>query len=129
MTWAHRRRLLTVILSLWSLLFAQVALAGYTCPGTAKAVQVAQMAEAGMPCAETMSKAMDDSQPGFCHAHCQASQQASDTFQVPALATLVQLGVVLTVEPVPSRADPPLRALLRPNVSPPLAIAHCCFRI
>jgi hypothetical protein len=79
MTLARKHRLLTVILSLWALLFAQVALAGYVCPASGKAVQVAAMAEAGMPCAETMSKAMDDEQPGLCHAHCQSSQQASDS--------------------------------------------------
>jgi hypothetical protein len=129
MTRARRQRLLTVILSLWALLFAQAAMAGYTCPGTSKAVEIAQMTEAGMPCAEAMSQAMDDSQPGLCHAHCQASQQTADSYQVPALATLMQLGVVLTVEPLAPRGDPPYRLALRPNASPPLAIANCCFRI
>jgi hypothetical protein len=129
MTLARKHRLLTVILSLWALLFAQVALAGYVCPASGKAVQVAAMAEAGMPCAETMSKAMDDEQPGLCHAHCQSSQQASDTYQAPHLATLAELGAVLTVEPAQPRANVPRRAPPRPNASPPLAIAHCCFRI
>jgi hypothetical protein len=122
-------RLLTVILSLCALLFAQAALAGYVCPGANKAAEVAQMVEAGMPCAESMSQAMDDEQPGLCHAHCQASQQAADTYQVPVLATLMQLGAVLTLQPAPSRGAPPSRPPTRPNASPSLAIANCCLRI
>ncbi len=121
--------MLTVILSLWALLFAQAALAGYACPASDKAVQVAQMTEAGMPCAESMSQAMDDSQPGLCHAHCQASQQSADSYQVPHLATIAELGVVMTLEAAPLRAELPYPAPLRPHASPPLAIAHCCFRI
>lgn len=125
---ARRHRLLTVLLSVCALLFAQLALAGYACPGAAKAAEVARMAEAGMPCAESMAQAMDDAQPGLCHAHCQASQQSADTFQVPLLPALAQLGPVLTVAAAPPPAGAPAGAPLRPNIGPPLAIAHCCLR-
>jgi hypothetical protein len=129
MTGLRRHRLLTVLLALWALVFAQLALAGYSCPGAARAVEIAQMTEAGMPCAESMSRAMDDEQAGLCQAHCQGSNQTADTYQVPALASIRDLGVVLIVplrltptEPLPSFPE-------RPNASPPLAIANCCFRI
>lgn len=127
----RRHRLLTVIFALFSLLFMQLALAGYACPVESKVGEAAAMAEAGMPCAETMSRAMDDEQPGLCHAHCQAAQQSADNYQVPTLATLAELGAVLTVARVqPSADDPLLQApLLRRATAPPLAVRNCCFRI
>ncbi len=131
MTPTRRSRLFTVMLSLVALLLAQTALAGYVCPGTAKAAQVAAMVQAGMPCAESMSSAMDDAQPGLCHAHCQAAQQSADHYQLPALAALTELGVVLTVAFASASADNPLlqAPLLRRSTSPPLAVRNCCFRI
>jgi len=131
MTLTRRFRFVTVLFALCALLFAQGALATYLCPGAAKAAEVAQMEQAGMPCAETMSQAMDEQQPGLCHAHCQVAQQSADNFQVPALASLAQLGVVLTVTFAPLEAD--RGALdspqLRRSTAPPLAVQHCCFRI
>ncbi len=131
MTLTRRCRLPIVIFSLWALLLAQTALAGYTCPGSAKAAQVAEMVQAGMPCAETMSRAMDDEQPGLCHAHCQAAQQSADNYQVPTLATLAELGAVLTLAQVqPDAGDPLLQvSLLRRVTAPPLAVRNCCLRI
>lgn len=129
MTGLRRHRLLTVLLALWALVFAQLALAGYSCPGAARAVEIAQMTEAGMPCAESMSRAMDDEQAGLCQAHCQGSHQTADTYQVPALASIHELGVVLTVPVDLTRSEPPPSFPVRPNAGPPLAIANCCFRI
>jgi hypothetical protein len=129
MTLARRHRLLTVILSLWALLFSQLALAGYACPKVGQASEVARMMEAGMPCAETMGQAIDDEQPALCHAHCAAPAQSADTYQLPALATPAQLGVVVTRPVAMVRSAQAKRAPTRPNASPPLAIAHCCFRI
>ncbi|TWO68049.1 hypothetical protein FN976_24210 [Caenimonas sedimenti] len=131
MTLTRRSRLFTVMLSLWALLFAQTALAGYVCPGAAKAVQVAEMMQAGMPCAESMSRAMDDEQPGLCHAHCQAAQQSADNYQLPTLANLAELGAVLTVTVASVNGDEPLlqASLLRRATAPPLAVRNCCFRI
>lgn len=131
MHYARRTRLITLLIAVWAILFGQLALAGYSCPGIAKVAEIAQMAEAGMPCAQTMSMAMDDEQPGLCHAHCQASQSSADTFQPPILASLMQLGPVLTLAGLqaPLRA-PTARAaeLARREGGPPLAIRNCCLR-
>lgn len=129
----RRFRLLIVLASLVALLLSDVALAGYACPGSEKAVAIASMVEAEMPCAEEMSRAMDEAQPGLCHAHCQGSQQSADSPQPPVFAAAMDLGVVLTVdiaEFAPSasqgvKVPPGLRRLH----GPPLAIRHCCFRI
>lgn len=127
----RRFRFLTVLLSLLVLLLSTAALAGYACGGSEKAVQVANMVEAGAPCAESMSQSMDDGNPELCHAHCQSGQKSADSFQPPALAKLTQLGPVLTV---PAVAPPPTPAgglmvlQLRRQTSPSLAVRHCCYR-
>lgn len=129
---ARRARLITLLLAVWAILFGQIALAGYSCPGTAKVAEIAQMAEAGMPCAETMSRVMDDEQPGLCHAHCQAAQSSADSYQPPVLASLMQLGPVLTLASLeaPRHAPPAPTAEAKPREGgPPLTIRNCCFRI
>lgn len=85
MTRNRRTRLITVLFALLSLLFMQLAVAGYACPGTgSKIAEAAAMAEAGMPCAESMPLSMDDQQPNLCHAHCQAGQQSADKHELPS---------------------------------------------
>ncbi|MBA2676142.1 hypothetical protein [Ramlibacter sp.] len=130
---SRRNRWLTVLVAVAALLFGQLALASYACPGIAKAAEVEQMFRAAMPCAEEMSRAMDDEQhPGLCHAHCQAAQQSADSYQVPPLATLEQLGPVLTVAAATASGEspaPPARSTPPPPAGPPLAIRHCCLRI
>lgn len=127
----HRFRFLTILGCLLGLLLSNAALAGYVCPGSQKAVEIARMVEAQMPCAEEMSRAMDDEQPGLCHAHCQGSQLTADTFQPPAIADRMELGGALTVRvfastmPMGHRVQP---VLLR-ETGPPLAVRNCCFRI
>jgi hypothetical protein len=124
--------LLTAILSLCALLFTQSALAAYACPGVAKAVEVAQMADAGMPCAETMSQAMDDEQPSLCHAHCQSAQGTLDQSQPGTSVAFVFSVAVLTVRALtlPQQTGTVVQpTLLRRSAGPPLAVTNCCFRI
>ena len=128
-------RFITVLFALMSLLFMQLAVAGYACPGKAdklaRAAVVAEMATAGMPCAESMALTMDEEQPSLCQAHCKADQQSTDKYQVPGLAALDDLATALPsprIAPVPLGA--PLQApLLRRTTAPPLAVRHCCFRL
>lgn len=90
------------------------------------------MSDAGMPCAETMSQAMDDEQPALCHAHCQSAQGTLDQYQPATMAALVLSVAVLTVT-MPTLREPAgtvlQRPLLRRSASPPLAVTNCCFRI
>lgn len=129
---SRRWRLLTTMLSLCALLFTQTALAAYACPGAARAVQVAEMTAAGMPCAESMSMAMDDEQPALCHAHCQAAQSLDNTQPTPLPGVALMMGATLTLKPA---IEPHMRqrvvqaSLLRPDASPSLAVSNCCFRI
>jgi hypothetical protein len=126
----RRHRFVTVLFALCSLLFMQLAVAGYVCPMGAKAGEVAAMTEAGLPCAGEMAAA-DTDQPGLCHAHCQSGQQAADKVQVPTPMGAVATGSSYTIAPVRvSHRSPAWQApaLLR-STAPPLAVRNCCFRI
>jgi hypothetical protein len=126
----RRHRLITVLLALASLLFMQLAVAGYSCPVASNVSQAAAMAEAGMPCAGDMVT-VDTDQPGLCHAHCQSAQQTADKVQVPAPVGIVTVGFTYAVEPALA-ATPALAAqapLLLRSTAPPLAVRNCCFRI
>lgn len=127
----RRPRLITVLFALFSLLFMQLAVAGYACPMDGKASEMAAMDDAAMPCAGEMSP-MDTEQPALCHAHCQSTQQAADKFQTAMPVIAVAAGFAYVLEPVrifspvPRPAQAPL--LLR-STAPPIAVRNCCFRI
>ena len=85
----RRIRLTTVLLALVSLLFMQLAVASYVCPGAGSNVaETAAMADASMPCAESMPLHMDDEQSGLCHAHCQTGQASVDKHDSPPPAPI-----------------------------------------
>ncbi len=123
---------MTVLFALFSLLFMQLAVAGYACPGTAsKAAEISAMTEAGMPCAESTAINMDDAKPNLCHAHCQAGQQSADKYQTPSPPAIHTLPADLTLQiGVPLFALAPLQPPhLQRTTAPPLAIRNCCFRL
>ena len=128
----RRYRITTVLLALMSLLFMQLAIAGYSCPGgLAGMAEVATMAQAGMPCDGAMDLTMDDKQSSLCHAHCKADPQTADKYQLPAVLNLDDLASDF---PLPIITPAPLGALLqapllRRSTAPPLAVRNCCFRI
>lgn len=129
----RRHRLITVLFALVNLLFMQLAVAGYVCPGAGSRIaEAAAMAEAGMPCAdEFMQLSMDDEQPNLCHAHCQTSQQSADKHELPSPVALGALPADFSLQvalPVFSKA--PLQAPhLQRTTAPPVAIRNCCFRL
>ena len=122
------------MITIFSLLFAQLALASYACPdlNVAKSVATA-MDGAQMPGCANMDVDLKMDPPGLCHAHCQAGNQSADTPQVPSVQPFVaaQLTMVLRVADVavPCQAFHMEEALLKRSTAPPLAIRHCCFRI
>lgn len=135
MNWNRRNRLATVLFALVSLLFMQLAVAGYVCPGgitkAVNATEKAAMAEAGMQCAESMSLAIDE-QASLCHAHCKSDPQSADHYRLPGLSNLVDLAFSVPLPrfvPAPLGAAPLQTTLLRRTTAPPLAVRNCCFRI
>ena len=131
----HRSHLITMLLALVSLLFMQMPVAAYACPGAGvkvgKVAEASAMAEAGMPCAESMTMNMDDEQPNLCHAHCQADSQSAHTYQLPSLVAIDALPTApaLQVALLPFVEAPAQAPHLRRTTAPPLLIRNCCFRL
>ena len=132
MTRNRRTRLMTVLFALLSLMSMQLAIAGYLCPGhSAKVAEVAAMAEAGMPCAESMAMTLDGERPNLCHAHCQTSQQSADKYQPPSFVSLAALPADFSMRVLlPPFSEASLQAPhLQRTTAPPTAIRNCCFRL
>jgi len=74
-----------------SLLFSQLALANYVCPGQVDAAAMAAMMAAGEPC-----EGMDQAQPVLCHQHAAGSAQSFEAAKLPAasLPMVVQVLVM-----------------------------------
>ncbi|MDI1274287.1 hypothetical protein [Polaromonas sp.] len=137
MTWNRRKRLFIVLFALVNVVFMQLAMAAYACPGggttESRVNQAAALAaHAGMPCAESLALTMDDEQPSLCAAHCKADQQTADKYQLPALALLAAVAsdypvirlLALTPSGVPLQAPVPAR-----TTALSVAVRHCCFRL
>lgn len=119
----RRSRIVTALVTLFSLLFMQLAVASYSCPSGANPMAT------GADCA-----GMDASQPSLCKAKAidQVAKQSLDKPDAPPVLPFVPLDFAGTVllpawTPVPAEgaAAPPDWG--RP-VAPPHAITHCCFR-
>ena len=131
----RRTRFATALITLVSLLFMQLAVASYVCPGALQKIAgVAAPSNAVMPCADTMGKNMgvDNTQPNLCKAYCEAGQQSADTYQVSPPASVLLGGGLFIAASGASRIPPGLTLqtpLLVRATAPPLAIRNCCFRI
>ncbi len=71
---------MTAIVAVLSLLFAQLALASYACPGQTDADQMVMTMAAGEPCA-----GMDQAQPALCHQHAAGTAQSAEVAKIPAV--------------------------------------------
>lgn len=132
MTRNRRHRLITVLFALVSLLLMQLAVAGYVCPSSgSKIAEVTTMAEARMPCAESMPLSMDDEQPNLCRAHCQAGQQSADKHELLSPVALGALPGDFSLHvAIPVFSEALLQAPhLQRTTAPPVAIRNCCFRL
>ena len=119
------------------LLFAQLALAAYACPGLAASKASESVMDSGaaamvapMPGCDDMVGAMDPESANLCAEHCKQGKQSdqASTLTVP----VAMLAVLYTMAPslpgkVPARpAAATLSALVA--ASPPHAILHCVYR-
>jgi hypothetical protein len=125
-------RLVATVVAVISLLFAQLAVAAYACPGMAAPERVAANAMKAMEGMEHCT-GMDKVQPNLCHAHNHTSQQSLDRPDLPPVppflaSGLVQMVVMPELIVPPSHAAPAIPSMARAT-SPPLAIRLCCFRI
>jgi len=114
---ARRRTLhgcLTTFFVVLSLLFSQLALASYVCPGVQDTDSMAEMMAAGAPC-----EGMDMAQPVLCFQHAADMSLSFEpvklaTPSLPAIVQIVVMPLVLVSEghalprqAVPERQHPP----------------------
>lgn len=133
MKFTRKTRLITALLALFSMLFMQLAVAAYACPGLQMSnsemamMEQAQSGPASMPgCVQP-----DPKLPALCQAHCQDAKQSLDKAELPPIHPALPIGLVLdnTVFAMPQRPSVAPVSLLARNTSPPLSIRNCCFRI
>lgn len=125
-------RLVAALIVLCSVLFMQLAVAGYACPGhTGQQDQEVKTMDGDV--SMSSCEGMDTSQPNLCHAHEQVGNQSLDKPPTPhvepfvaSILTVVFQALILDPAPITS---PPADILLTRSTSPPLAIRNCCFRI
>src|SRR3954467_1944490 len=96
----HRlHRCTTAFFVVLSLLFSQLALANYVCPGQSDTAAMAAMMAAGEPC-----EGMDQAQPTLCHQHGTDTTQSFEAVKVPT-ASLPAVVQVLEVPLVPDAGE------------------------
>lgn len=126
----RRHRWLTAFALLLSVLFTQVAVAAYACPGSDPAAAVAASLQGDAGCCNDMS---DRDLPGVCKAHCEQDERSFDRPSQPSPASHAL--VALLPEPAdgaaPTASPPPgeQSSLLARPTAPAVAVRHCCFRI
>lgn len=113
---SHRflNRLTTTFFVVLSLLFSQLALANYVCPGQADVGAMAEMMAAGAPCDD-----MDQAQPVLCHQHSAGAAQSFEAVKLPvaSLPMVVQVLVLpLVLDAVEAETLPATSA---PEARPP----------
>ncbi|WP_157691739.1 hypothetical protein [Noviherbaspirillum autotrophicum] len=124
----HQTRRFAALLALASLLFLQLAVAAYACPGI-DPLRIAAAADEGMQDCH----GMDTAQPNLCQAHQQAGSQLLDKPPSPDIQPFVpaalQREVVVAAMRQEPRHAPPDDVVLTRATAPPHAIDHCCLRI
>ncbi|MEM4990138.1 hypothetical protein V8G57_22300 [Collimonas sp. H4R21] len=127
-------RLIAAFIVLASMLFMQLAVAGYACPS----FSIGQAGEqVSMPMDGDQAMAgcagADKVQPSLCHANYQAGNQSLDKPSMPHVQPFMAAALTLVfrhIEVAGHAADArPNSLLLARTTAPPLSIRNCCFRI
>src|SRR5258706_141640 len=130
----RKHRMLAALGAVFSMLFKQLALASFACPGVESQNDAGTMGMEQAP-AQSMPGCdqPDPASPALCHAHCLDGKSSLDKPQTPvASAAAVIVSSILTpIEPLlPARSSGKQPDFLLDRItSPPIAIRHCCFRI
>ena len=112
-------------------LFAQLAVASYACPGL-KGIGVMEIGGTSAAALPAGCEQMDPDATNLCAEHCHQGQQSADT----ASALMVGVGASTWLYSLPLEPQPSLgsgwsfpAAGLHAVPEPPHAILHCVFRI
>lgn len=123
-----RRLRFAALIAIASVLFSQLAVAGYACPGAAS-MQAAATAAHEMPGCNEMPAPGERS--AICQAHCEQGDQSLDkaSVTVPAGAMSSPCATVEWATPREGPSAPTQASLLERPTGPALAVRHCRFRI
>lgn len=128
-------RLVAAAITLFSILFMQLAVAAYACPALSvqHESEVARMSAYAPPDEMPACDEMDPVQPSLCDAYHQPDSQSLDKPGAPPVQPFLAIGFGLPLLPLDVAYQPDSTSANRPfltrTTSPPLAIRHCCFRI
>lgn len=117
-------RSVTASLAIFSLLFANLALAAYACPIDSPVMQANQQ-----EAEQSGYVTQDFATANLCEAHCQDEQGQSSSATLPLLAFVAAYVTPIAVAAPAGVAPFPAAPLLSRTTSPPHAITHCCWRI
>ena len=137
MIYPRKIRFLTALLTMFSVLFMQLAVAGYVCPSDMPAMN--HSPTAAQPFSESINAmsadcaGSDAEQPSLCHAHGLAGHQSLDKPDLPQVQPFIAGGLIQAL----AFLEAP--ALHWQTQSRPIAIdvawgrsmmiRHCCFQI
>jgi hypothetical protein len=129
-------RFIAALLVLISMLFMQLAVAGYACPSfNAAPLDESMSMSMSMDGDQAMTGCVgaDKSQPSFCLAQDQSSHQSLDKPATPHVSPFLPATLTLVFRNIEvvgkSAVEQPTSLLLRRSTAPPLSIRNCCFRI
>lgn len=128
-------RFIAALIALVGMLFMQLAVASYACPGLSVPQERHELsATIDLDMQEMASCAEKDlAQPNLCHAHNHAGEQSLDKPQTPPVQGFVATGLALPLYPAElayrAATAPSEITLLSHATAPPMAIRNCCFRI
>ena len=128
-------RFVAALIALFGVLFMQLAVASYACPGMTMVQGDAAIAMSTDSADQSMAgcQGMDQAQPSLCHAYGQAGNQSLDKPEIPHAPPFIATGLALEVFPMEATylpATTPLESIpLTRATAPPLSIRNCCFRI
>lgn len=127
-------RFVAALIALFSMLFMQLAVASYACPGLKMGQATGAVAMASDSANQSMADCAgtDVEQPSLCHAHDHAGSQSLDKPDLPQVQPFIAAGLALEVSPLEVFTLPGVTQDIAPltrATAPPLSIRNCCFRI
>jgi hypothetical protein len=117
-------RRLSAWAGVFALLFAQLAVSAYACPGGDFAASAMAQGSMASPCDRA-----DADQSNLCEKHCHDSGQSQGSASVIHAAFVPGLIAVLPVATSHGRSPQVDDPALLHATSPPASIRNCCFRI
>lgn len=128
-------RFVAALITLLSMLFMQLAIAGYACPER-KIERVSESVAMSTDAADQNMvdcQVMEKAQPSLCDALDQAGSQSLDRPELPRVQSFIAvapapafLAIPPAYRPIAARPDSFLLARI---TAPTLSIRNCCFRI